>query len=149
MSKAEGREILSDAKKAGKEYARESVESEHFMNYVTDQVYSAPIEDLPETKKEAYRSARNMLIDLKGDMDRDLDFRDVIKKAGVGHTFTAYGEGYTQKIYGITSQDVYDAFWDGIQEVLGRKNMESWLGDEILFRSNERRGTLEGRKRHG
>jgi len=139
MSRAEGQQILRDAKKAGKAYASTSVESEHFQNYVADQVYSADLDDLAETKKEALRHARNMLIDLKSEMDRNLDFRDVIKEAGVGHTFDAYGEGYTQKIYGITAQDIYDTFWDGIREVLGRKNMENWLADEILFRANERR----------
>ena len=139
MSKSEGQQILRDAKKAGKDYALESVESESFQHYIDDQVHSAAIEDLPETKKEAIRAARSMLTDLRYDIERDLNFRDVIKKAGVGHTFTAYGEGYTQKIYGITAQDVYDAFLDGIREVIGRKNTESWLADEILFRANERR----------
>jgi hypothetical protein len=139
MSMTEGKQILRDAKKAGKEYVQGQVDGDYFRDYVSEQIYSASDDDLPTTKKEALRVARNILSDLQRDMDRDLDFRDVVKKAGVGHTFTTYGEGYTLKTYGITSQDVYDAFWDGIREVLGRKNMENWLADEILFHSNERR----------
>lgn len=140
MAKSEGRQILAEAKKAGREYATESLEGEFFLDYVSEQIYSADIDDLPENKKEALRTARNFLIDLYNDSSRNMGTREILQKAGVGHTFSAYGAGYVQNIYGIDSSDVEHAFWEGFHLVIDRKTAQNWLADEILYRSRERRG---------
>lgn len=70
-------------------------------------------------------------MDLGHDISRDLDTSHALKNAGVSSSF--YGSA-------VSDQDLKDAFWEGLREVLGRKTVQSWLADEILFRAREARG---------
>lgn len=47
---------------------------------------------------------------------------------------------YIPSSYGIKEHDITDAFWEGLHEALDRKTVQSWLADEILFRSKEAAG---------
>ena len=139
MSRREGQEALRDAKRAGAAYARDQIEGEHFSDYVVQQVYSASVDDLPETKKQATRVAHGMLVDLYHDMERDLRVQDAVRLAGASGLFSFGSADYVRDRYGIDASDVSRAFFDGASSVLFRKNVAEWLGDEVLFRSNERR----------
>lgn len=142
MSKREGREVLREAKRAGAAYAREQIEGEHFSDYVATQVYASDPEDLPTTKKEATRVAHGMLVDLYHDMERDLRFQDTIRLAGASGLFNFGSADYVRDRYGIDASDVSQSFFDGASSVLFQKGVAEWLGDEILFRSSERRGEV-------
>lgn len=150
MSKSEGRQVLADAKREGAVYARNQIESETFNDYVVDQVYSANLENLPTTKKESARVARSMLTDLYNDINRDLRHQDVMRLAGASGLFSSASDDYIRDYYGITAREVTEAFNSGMSKVLDRKNVESWLADEILFRSKERRDSAYAEQlRHG
>jgi hypothetical protein len=133
MSKTEDRKILSAAKKVGEEYARNQIEGDYFSDFVAQQVYDA-VKD-PDShfetlsKNGAMRAAKNILIDLGHDISRDLDTMRTLKSAGVSNFRS-----------GVSDRDLHDAFWEGIHMVLDRKNTQSWLADEIQFRTKEAKG---------
>jgi len=137
MSKAEGRVALSRARQSGRTYARNQLESEHFADYVADQVYRANIDNLPRNKRGAMCVARSILTDLYNDIRGDLRHQDILRLSGAGWIDT-YGQAYALRHYGIDASDAIEAFDQGVAEVLDRKNVTSWLADEILFRSRER-----------
>jgi hypothetical protein len=133
MSKTEDRKILSAAKKAGEQYALNQIEGDYFSNFVAEQVYAA-VKD-PDahfetlSKSGAMRAAKNILVDLGHDISRDLDAMHTLKSAGISNFRS-----------GVSDRDLHDAFWEGIHTVLDRKNTQSWLADEIQFRTKEAKG---------
>lgn len=133
MSKAEDKKILTAAKKTGEQYALGQIEGDYFSDFVAQQVYAA-VKD-PDThfetlsKSGAMRAAKNILVDLGHDISRDLDTTGALKRAGVSNYRS-----------GVSDQDLHDAFWEGIHMVLDRKNTQSWLADEIQFRTKEAKG---------
>lgn len=133
MSKTEGKKILSNAKAKGRSYAIEQIESDHYADFLASSIYEA--EQHPEShhlvrsKAEAMRAARDYIVDLKHDISRNLEVSAVFKYPS-----------YIPSSYGIKAQDIHDAFWEGLHEALDRKVTQSWLADEILFRSKEAAG---------
>jgi hypothetical protein len=130
MSKAEGKRLLTSARDAGRGYATEQIESEMFQDYVASGILAAEKDPdnhtLVRSKQGALSAARNFLTDLRHDTSRNLLVADVID---VTHDIPPS--------YGITENDIEDAFWEGFHEVLDRKTVHAWLADEILFRSRE------------
>jgi hypothetical protein len=76
------------------------------------------------------RAAKNTLVDLGHDISRNLDTDYALRQAGISIPRDSLR----------SAQDLHDAFWDGLHDVLGRKTVQSWLADEILFRAREARG---------
>jgi hypothetical protein len=133
MTKADDKKLLAQAKDAGRKYITEQLDSEQFSDYVASQIYEAGKDPDAhfETKSKAgaMRAAKNMLIDLGHDISRDLDTSDALSDAGL-----SISTGYEKH---VTNQDLRDAFWEGLHEVLGRKTVQNWLADEIVFRTKE------------
>lgn len=133
MSKAEGKRLLTAAREKGRAYAIEQVESDAYQDLVASSIYEAEKDpenhNLVRSKSEALRAARSYIVDLRHDISRNLDVRLV-----------AHIPSYIPASYGITESDIRDSFWEGLNEALDRKNVQSWLADEILFRSKEAAG---------
>ncbi len=133
MSKAEGKKLISAAKEAGRKYAIEQIESEQYSDFLASSIYEAEqhpeSHNLVRTKADAMRAARNYIVDLKHDISRNIDVSRVARIPS-----------YIPASYDIKAQDIRDAFWEGLHEALDRKNVQSWLADEILFRSKEAAG---------
>ncbi len=111
------RETDEGAHQAGADYVQKQVESDHFQDWVRQQLIEAsrmdPSEVLPlETKADAKVIARNMLQDLEHD---------------------------TQRQY---TPDVEDtkAFWAGFREALRSSETRDWLADELLRMKGEMSG---------
>lgn len=130
MSKAEGKRLLAEAKRNGSKYGIESIESDSYADYLASSIAEAEADpenhNLVRTKSEAMRAAKDFIIDLKYDIGRNLDVSD--------HTSVPH---YLPPSYGISEQDIRDAFWEGLHAALDKKTVQSWLADEILFRSKE------------
>lgn len=141
MSKREGQAVLRDARRAGAAYANETLEGDWFSDFVADDVYRAPIEDLPTTKKEAERGARNVLTDVYVQI-QGLRSKEVIDRTGAAHLFRNFGSGYVSQTMRIDEGDVIRSFYEGVQSVLYSVSAREWLAEEILFRSRERRGEV-------
>lgn len=132
MTKADDKKLLTSARKSGEAYASEQLESDHFADYIAEMIYTAeknPDEhNVIRSKSDAMHAAKNVLVDLGHDIARGLDNRDILRIAKV----SAWGD--------VSEQDLVDAFNDGLYDVLRRKTAQSWLADELLFRSREARG---------
>ena len=125
--------LLKKAKSAGEQYARDQIESDHFQDWVRDQIYEAsrmdPSQVLPlETKDDAKVIAENMLQQLGWDTKRELATFEILKMIGES------GDTY-----------IIGAFYEGFDEALHDPNVVDWLADEILFMHAQTTGrTAEG-----
>jgi hypothetical protein len=124
---------LKQAEAAGNKYGFEQIESDHFRDWVFDQLIEAskmdPDQVLPlETKADAMKIAGNMLQQLGWDTRRDLRANDIERMAGNGDP--AYA----------------DAFYEGFDHAL--ESSKDWLADELLeMKSQIRSRTSEARRR--
>lgn len=136
MSKREGRKILKNAKSAGEQYARDTIDSDHFRDWVWDQIYEAsrmdPSQVLPlETKDDAEVIAENTLQQLRWGTEQDLTTFDILEMSDPSGAITGSDEDWRRK-YSIDDNDVLDAFFEGFDEALHDPNVVDWLADELL-----------------
>jgi hypothetical protein len=144
----EGAEILVAAEKAGADYAQEQVGSEHFRDWVYDQMVEAekmrkadPSSVIPlETPADAKRVAKSMLKQLEWDTSKQMEARDVFDLAGAAGVFGSGSASWVRDTYGITASEVTKAFFDGFREVLESPSTREWLADEVLVQSENVRG---------
>jgi hypothetical protein len=111
------------AEEAGKQYAYDQVQSDHFMDWVRDQMLEArksPSEDvLPlETKADALKVARNMLQQLEWDTRRELRKDEITDLIGEDGDIAEFWEGFRET--SVASRD--------------------WLADELLEIKSEMSG---------
>lgn len=114
------------AKAAGREYAQDQVQGEHFMDWVRDQLLEAskmpPDKVLPlETKDQAKRIAANMLQQLGWDIQRNVRRNDLPPEHA----------------------DNSDEYFAGIGEYLHDPKVVDWLADELLEIKSEMKGAVE------
>jgi len=117
------------AETAGIEYASEQIGSEHFMNWVNDQLVEASKMDPSrvhplETKADAARAARAMLQQLEWDTKRDLKATDIERQLGIDRA----------------TSDVISAFNEGLHRGLSNPSTVDWLAEEILEQNKGLRG---------
>lgn len=138
-TKKEGRALLAEAKKKGKEWAREYLDGERFQDYLAEQLRcgEVPVDDLPETKKQANRVARDIIADLWNDMQQQYDDRDVLREAGVSSSYDYGSADWFKSEYGFDREDLISAWWDGVSSVFSTVSTRSWLGNEVKFRADE------------
>src|ERR1700677_5236632 len=124
----EGAQILEAASKAGADYAMEQVGSEHFRDWVYDQMVeaeriraAAPASVFPsDTPAGAKKAARNMLQQLEWDTKRQMDPREVLDLSGAKGAFESGSAAWVRDTYGITVQDGRGAFFERlVEEVSG------------------------------
>ena len=136
----EGAEILMAAEKAGADYAEEQVGSEHFRDWVYDQMIEAdrmrkadPDSVVPlESMADARRVARNMLQQLEWDTKRQMDSREILELSGAKGVFDSGSASWVKGTYGITAHEVGEAFFTGFVEELKKPTTRDWLAEEVL-----------------
>lgn len=119
-------ETAPDAEAAGEQYAYDQINSDHFMDWVRDQLAEAsrmdPSTVLPlETEADARKIAHNMLQQLEWDTKRDLDDREIEKM-----------------INDDATRENTRAFYEGFKRALDASR--DWLADELLTINQELRG---------
>lgn len=140
-TKKEAAALLAAAKRAGRKWAQNYLDSDDFQDHVASLVNcrDVPAEDLPRTKKQAERVARNIIADFWNDTQRSFGVREVLHHAG-GDVRGAYNfgsEGWFESEYGYPRDDLISAWWDGARAALFRASVRGWLGAEIKFRAGE------------
>jgi hypothetical protein len=124
---------LKKAEAAGNKYGFEQIESDHFRDWVYDQLVEAskmdPDQVLPlETKADSMEIAGNMLRQLGWDTRRELRANDIERMTGNGDP--AY----------------VDAFYEGFDRAL--ESSKDWLADDLLeMKSQIRPQANEARRR--
>lgn len=120
--------LIKHAKHAGEEYAQEQIGSDHFHDWIREQMHEAeqmrrrdPSSVIPF---DAHKIARNMLQQLKWDTHRDLRLDEIMRltnaeshRAHVGHLFS--------------EDDVARAFYEGFDRVLHSQESVWWVADEV------------------
>src|SRR5271155_4421065 len=123
IKKDESQQILDDAEQAGIRYAGEQTGSDHFMNWVGDQMTEAkemqrrdPSSVFPiETKADRKKLARNMLQQLEWDTKRQLGADEILELTGADGN----------------EREVVAAFYKGFNEALHEDALVNWLAGEI------------------
>lgn len=158
--KQEGEQIIDAASKAGKHYALDQVESDHFRDWVYDQMLEAeqmrrrdPSSVVPlESPADARKVARNMLQQLEWDTKRQMDQREILELAGATGVFGAGSDDWVRDTYGITRKDVTDTFFDAFDEALQSTSVREWLTDLVLQTKEDmggNAGVSESRRQTG
>lgn len=134
------RESLSTkTEAAGEQYAYDQISSDHFTDWVSDQIAEASRlpEDkvLPlETKADALIIAKNMLQQLRWDAKREVTAREIERLSGISVS--------------DASSAVLNAFWEGFQK--GLDASRDGLADELLelkAQQNPRRASEPRKKK--
>jgi hypothetical protein len=116
---------IEAAEAAGAQYADEQVQSDHFRDWVGDQLVEAkemqrrdPSSVFPiETAADRKKLARNMLQQLEWDTKRQLDTREILELTG----------GASEDERAVVS-----AFYKGFGEALRKPTMVDWLAEEVI-----------------
>src|SRR5271155_493718 len=136
IKKDESQQILDDAEQAGIRYAGEQTGSDHFMNWVGDQMTEAkemqrrdPSSVFPiETKADRKKLARNMLQQLEWDTKRQLGADEILELTGTGSEIGA--ETWDRTARDI-KREIVSAFYKGFNEALHEDALVNWLAGEI------------------
>lgn len=138
MKKREQKKAVEQIFDTGAAYAHEQIKGDYFQDWVRQQLAEAarmpPDKVLPlKTKADAQVIARNMLQDLKHDIGRDLDTREILHMSDV-------------------SEDPGNAgrvFMNGVSDTLDAASVRDWLAEELLEINDEmRRGGEHEEGRH-
>jgi len=154
--KQEGEQILVDASKAGTDYAQEQLNGDYFRDWVWEQMVEAermrqrdPNSVIPlESPADARKVARNMLQQLEWDTKRDMDASTVLELSGAKGVFGSGSADWVRDHYGITYEEVSDAFFGAFDEELKSPNVRQGLADLILENLDEVRGTPKSELAH-
>ena len=147
--KQEGEQILVDATKAGTDYAQDQIGGDYFQDWVLEQMAEGeamrqadPNSVIPlETPSDAKKLARNMLQQLEWDTKRDMKARDILELSGAKGVFDVGSADWVRDHYGITYEEVNDAFFSAFDEALKSPSVRQWVTDLILENLDEVRGT--------
>ena len=132
MSRVKRKSDEDKAREAGAAYANEQVTSDYFDSWVFDQLHEAYEKLGPEKiargldaasvargGKAAEEVAKNMLEQLRWDIERDLDHREItslLDRANVEDS---------------ESRAMHQAFWDGLRDALRSRDCRSWLAETV------------------
>jgi len=152
--KEEGQQILADAATAGTNYANDQVGGDYFRDWVWDQLVEGeemrqrdPDSVIPlETPSDAKKLARNMLQQLEWDTKRDMETHTILELSGAKGVFDSGSADWVRDHYGITYEEVLDAFFSAFDEALERQRQ--WVTDMILENLDEVRGTPKSKLAH-
>ena len=144
----EGQQILEQATKAGTDYAQDQIGGDYFQDWVREQMAEGeamrqadPSSVIPlESPSDAKKLARNMLKQLEWDTKRDMDASVVLEMSGAKGVFDAGSADWVRDTYGITYEDVSDAFFGAFTEELKSQSVRQWLADIVLEFNEEARG---------
>jgi hypothetical protein len=151
--KEAGQEILEAASKAGADYASDQINGSYFRDWVWEQMVEAeemrkcdPSSVLPlETPSDAKKLARNMLQQLEWDTKRDMEQPTVLELSGAKGVFNIGSADWVRDHYGITYEEVSDAFFSAFDEELKSPSIRQWLSDMILEMDEEVRGVRKSK----
>jgi len=146
--KEEGEQILEAAATAGTQYAQDQVGGTYFQDWVWEQMVEAermrqhdPNSVIPlETPSDAKKLARNMLQQLEWDTKRDMQQQTILELSGAKGVFGIGNADWVKDKYGITYEEVSDAFFTAFDEALKDQNVRQWLADMVLEFDKEVRG---------
>lgn len=152
--KEEGQQILADAEKAGANYAQDQVDGSYFRDWVWEQMVEGeemrkrdPDSVIPlETPSDAKKLARSMLQELEWDTKRDMETHTILELSGAKGVFDSGSADWVRDHYGITYEEVSDAFFSAFDEAL--ESQRQWLTDMILENLDEVRGTPKSKLAH-
>lgn len=145
--KDEGQQILADAATAGTNYANDQVGGDYFRDWVWGQLVEGeemrqrdPDSVIPlETPSDAKKLARSMLQQLEWDTKRDMNPHTILELSGAKGVFDNGSADWVRDHYGITYEEVSDAFFSAFDEAL--ESQRQWVTDMILENLDEVRGT--------
>jgi hypothetical protein len=155
-SRQEGEQILVAAAQAGTSYAQDQLDGDYFRDWVLDQLRDAeamrrsdPESVLPiNSPADAKKIARNMLQQLEWDTKRDMEQITILELSGAKGVFDSGSEDWVRNTYGITYEEVADAFFSSFDETLKSPSVRQWLTDLILESVEDVRGTPKSKMAH-
>jgi len=150
VSKREGQLVLAKAKRVGRAYGTNALNSEQFHTHILEIVDRAPLEDLSDTKKQALIVAGNSIVDLKKVIGRNMSNREILRSVdetfGGRMEFAIYSDydgcptdDFKHHRYGITERNVIDAWNEGLHRALDTISAVSWVANKILHLSKKRK----------